>query len=366
MKILYSFNKRGFEADYWAQEIAAASTAEVRFIPFNHGNYIDPQLHIRAQLLDNLFFARHPDLMALYAAFEARLEEIQPDAILVDNCQPYHPDYLRKLTLYKVLRIADGPVTAYDRDFAYVHAFDHILYHSPAYSAELTMAEKLKYLGVRRADFWPHALFDALHDPAASEQTLWTHERDIDVIFVGALFPNKMPLLAQVKKAFGRRFRLHGLTNWKRNLYFNAKYGFPGWVRSAGFEEYVGLYERAKIGINVHNRGDYTVGSYRMFDLPGNGVMQISDGGEYLASYFEVGKEIVGYRDGDELVDKIRFYLDHPEERQRIARAGFRRVMKDHKIRTRLHQAAELIRLGMTHAGEQYSPPQVALGHGRP
>jgi len=35
---------------------------------------------------------------------------------------------------------------------------------------------------------------------------------------------------------------------------------------------------RAKMGINIHNRGDLTVGSYRLFDLPGNGVMPIADG----------------------------------------------------------------------------------------
>jgi spore maturation protein CgeB len=84
-----------------------------------------------------------------------------------------------------------------------------------------------------------------------------------------------------------------------------------------------------------------------LFDLPGNGVMQISDGGEYLASFFRVGDEIIGYRTADELVDLIRFYLSHDDERRRIARNAHRRVIKDHRIGHRLHQAADLIRKGM-------------------
>ena len=351
MNIVYSFNKTGFEADYWQKEIAGGSTNILRYIPFNHGVYIDPQLYIRAQLLDDLYFGKHPALMRLYAGFEATLKETRAEAVIVDNCQPYHPDYLRKIPVYKVLRTSDGPLSAYDRDFAYVHAFDQVLYHSPAYSPEMGMAEKLQYLGAKNCDFWPQALFDAMCDATKTEESLLAADRDIDIIFIGALFPGKMPLLAKVKKAFGSRCRIYGLTNLKKNLYFNLKYGFPGWVRPARFEEYVPLYQRSKIGINIHNRGDYTVGSYRLFDLPGNGVMQISDGGEFLESFFRVGEEIIGYRDADDLIDKLRHYLDRDEERKRIALNGHRRVMRDHRIRHRLHQAVELIQRGMERKG---------------
>src|SRR5262249_53441609 len=157
---------------------------------------------------------------------------------------------------------------------------------------------------------------------------------------------NKMPLLAKVKKAFGRRCRLHGLATLKRNVYFNAMFGFPGWVRPIRIDDYVPLYQRSKIGFNVHNRGDYTVGSYRLFELPGNGVMQISDGGEYLDAFFKVGEEIVGYKGADDLIDRLRYYLAHVDERRTIALNGYRRVMRDHRIRDRLRQMAALIRQG--------------------
>jgi glycosyltransferase involved in cell wall biosynthesis len=347
MIVVYSFNKTGYEADYWTREIAASSGDGVRFVPFNHGEFADPQLYIRAQLLDNLYFARHPGLMALYAAFERLAGEVGADAVIVDNCNPYHPEVLRGWSLYKVLRAADGPLAAYDRDFAYAHAFDHVLYHSPAYSRDMGMAEKLAYCGVTRADFWPLAVFDAACDPSRSEDQVMANRRDIDVVFVGAMHVNKMPMLARVKKAFGRRCVMHGVTSLKRNLYFNAKFGFPGWIRELPFERYVPLYQRAKIGINVHNRGDYTVGGYRLFELPANGVMQISDGGDHLGAFFDVGREVVGYRDADDLIERIHYYLAHDDERRAIARAGFRRVNRDHRIGRRMRQAAEFIRRGL-------------------
>ena len=70
MRILYSFNKAGFEAEYWTREIAAASTGAYTFVPFNHGDYLDPRRCERAQLLDNLYYRRDPALLRLYGVFE--------------------------------------------------------------------------------------------------------------------------------------------------------------------------------------------------------------------------------------------------------------------------------------------------------
>ena len=349
MKIIYSFNKLGFEANYWRSEISAASNDYYFFIPFNHGTYLNPHRYTRAQLLDNLYFGRDPYLLKMYADIEKLISDTGADVLLVDNCFPYHPEFLRKLPNYKVLRTTDGPLTAYDRDFAYLHAYDHILYHSPAYSCDMGMKEKLLYCGAKRVDFWPLASFDALCEPSRTDADILSGKRDIDVIFIGALHLNKMPLLAAVKKALDRRLRLHGLTSLKKNIYFNLKYGFPGWVTPVPFTHYVPLYQRAKIGINVHNRGDYTVGGYRMFDLPANGVMQISDGGQYLEQFFSVGEEVVSYGDADELIDKVQYYLAHDEERERIALNGFRRVQKDYRIAELLVKVGDLIKKGMEH-----------------
>jgi spore maturation protein CgeB len=241
-----------------------------------------------------------------------------------------------------------------------VHAYDHIVYHSPAYSPDLDMPEKLRYVGAKRTDFWPLGVFEAMYDPKANEEDLFASPRDIDVLFIGALHLNKMPLLAKVKKALGRSFRLFGVAGLKRNLYFNVKYGAPGWVSKVRFQDYVPLYRRSKIGINVHNRGDYTVGSYRLFDLPANGVMQISDGGRHLGAFFSVGEEVIAYRDADELIERVRYYLAHDEERVAIARRGYRRVMIQHRIRDRFRELAELIERGMN----ERNPSRDALSHG--
>jgi spore maturation protein CgeB len=347
MNIIYSYNKKGFEAKFWEKEISAASNGDVNFIPFNHDPYLDVSLYLRAQLLDNLWYKKHPGLLCMYSDLRALMDKFSADALIVDNCFPYHPEFLMTLPIYKVIRTTDGPMAAYDRDFAYLHAYDHVLYHSNAYSPEISMPNKLAYCGAKNMNFLPLGLFDSAFDQLASEKELFGSRRDIDILFVGALHPNKMPLIARVKKAFKNRCITYGYASLKWNFYFNMKYGFPGWFQMIPFEAYVPLYKRAKIGFNVHNRGDYTVGGYRLFELPANGVMQISDGGEYLNDFFHDGTEVVGYQNPDDLIDKISYYLANENERIEIARAGYRRTMLNYRFSSLLLQAATMIKRGM-------------------
>jgi spore maturation protein CgeB len=156
-----------------------------------------------------------------------------------------------------------------------------------------------------------------------------------------------MPLLAAVKKALGARLKIRGLASVKKNAYFNIMYGFPGWVLPIRFSQYVTLYQRSKIGINVHNRGDYTVGGYRLFDLPANGVLQLSDGGNFVNQFFFREGEIVLYKNANDLIEKVKYYLSHDEERNQIALHGFRRVRKDYRISDLLRKAGECIANGM-------------------
>ena len=348
MKIIYSYNKAGEEAAYWERELTACSTRAYELIPFNHGVYTHSSRYVRAQLLDNLYYNKDSDLLRMYSGLMEVFEDHNPDVLLVDNKHAYHPEFLLKLKIHKVLRITDGPMTAYDRDFAYLHAYDQVLYHSPGYSEDLDIRSKLQYCGAHNIDFWPLGLFDRMYDVNQTEDTIMSHERDIDVVFVGATHPNKMPLITQVKKAFGKRCVLHGLSNWKRNIYYMAKYRFPYWISPIEIDQYRMLYQRSKIGFNVHNRGKYTLGGYRFFDLPGNGVMQISDGDEYLSHFYDVGNEVIGYSEVDELIDKIKFYLLHDHERERIALNGYRRVMKDYKMDRLIKELSSIISTGMS------------------
>jgi spore maturation protein CgeB len=75
--------------------------------------------------------------------------------------------------------------------------------------------------------------------------------------------------------------------------------------------------------------------------------MQLSDSQQYLGQIFEIGKEIVAYRGENELIEKLNYYLEHDDERKKIALNGYRRVLRDYRFSDILRKSADYIVEGM-------------------
>jgi spore maturation protein CgeB len=82
----------------------------------------------------------------------------------------------------------------------------------------------------------------------------------------------------------------------------------------------------------------------RLFEATGAGAMLITEAAPNLADYFEPGHEVVTYDGPADLMEKLRHYLEHDEERKRIAAAGQARSLRDHsygKVIARLSEILE-------------------------
>lgn len=76
----------------------------------------------------------------------------------------------------------------------------------------------------------------------------------------------------------------------------------------------------------------------RMFQIPQCGGFQLSTPADDVESYFEPEKEIVIASTMSELVSKIKFYLENSDEREKIADAGYERMMRDHQWSNRFEE----------------------------
>ncbi len=68
----------------------------------------------------------------------------------------------------------------------------------------------------------------------------------------------------------------------------------------------------------------------RTFEVPGCGGFLLTDDVPYLERYFEPGKEIGVYKQADDLVEQVSYWLDNESERSAVARAGYERVLSEH------------------------------------
>lgn len=81
------------------------------------------------------------------------------------------------------------------------------------------------------------------------------------------------------------------------------------------------VLSRTKIAVNVSLNNDI---NFRVFETMATGAMLLTDRihGNGMESLFVEGVHYVAFDSDEDLVRKARYYLAHPEEREKIARAG--------------------------------------------
>ena len=71
-----------------------------------------------------------------------------------------------------------------------------------------------------------------------------------------------------------------------------------------------------------------------LFDFTAAGALVFTNRFPEVERYFEYGRELVGFEDTEDLLQKVRHYLDHPDEAETIRRAGRERVLREHTWRS--------------------------------
>jgi len=73
----------------------------------------------------------------------------------------------------------------------------------------------------------------------------------------------------------------------------------------------------------------------RTFEVPACGGLLMTGGADNLEEYFVSGKEVIIFKDREDLAKKCKYYLEHEDERKAIAKAGYERTIKEHTYEKR-------------------------------
>ncbi len=99
------------------------------------------------------------------------------------------------------------------------------------------------------------------------------------------------------------------------------------------YNEMLNAAEIAIVFLSKVNHDTYT---RRCFEIPAAKTMMIAPYTEDIAAMYNADEEAVFYSNKEEFVNKICYYLEHADEREKIAEAGYRRLLKDkHEVTDR-------------------------------
>jgi hypothetical protein len=292
------------------------------------------------RLLSPVFVAEYNRMLMREA------EYFQPELFFVFKGTHVTPEAMKAIKAGGALAINFYPDTGFADHGPYLEKtiglFDWVFTTKPAGVADL----KENY-DLEMASFIPHAFDPEVHSPTL----LSTDDLDryqCDVSFIGNKSKKKQQVIDHIRRALPDvRMRIWGPPAWYSVPDFHDIFeGIPVWGK-----EYAKAILASKINLGPLYEGGASAPepdliTARTFEIPATGGFMLHERTKEAMKYFEDGKECAFYSDPDDLVDKIRYYLDNPGEREKITRAGRERCLNsgysvDDRVKTVLDKFAE-------------------------
>ncbi len=244
----------------------------------------------------------------LYELYARLLEKCRDYDVFINwNGINLHPEFVKLIPITKVYSCYDDPESSEDLSKPVAKFYDLCLV------GNIAEVGTYKKWGVKNVDFWPLGFFEGERDSSITEKQILSDERDIDITLLCERVSHwRKERLDKFEKAFPY-----------------AKYYGHGWPN--GFideKDKLPLYRRTKIGPNFHNSTGPI--NFRTYMLPANGVMLLCDNKSYLAKLYNLSEEAVGFDTVEEAIELCNYYLEHDDERKKIAVAGWKRAVKDY------------------------------------
>jgi len=197
---------------------------------------------------------------------------------------------------------------------------------------------ELKGLGARHVKRF-HKGFD-VHTHRPPEENKWCPKRE--VFFAGHREPKREADIAYLIKQ-GIKVSVTGLWDWRKGRHWRVigEHFLEGGVYG---ENYALAINSAKIGLCFYSKWNRDTENSKMYEIPACGTFMLAERNEENVYVFAEGKEAEYFGSQEELLDKVKYYLGHDQERERIAQAGRERCLKSgYSYQERLKQMLKQI-----------------------
>jgi spore maturation protein CgeB len=268
----------------------------------------------------------------------AQIEEFDPDVIYLQDLLIF--DRRTLAALRRQGRLVVGQIASPLPPESQLRAFDLLTSALPAFVAHFRrLSIDSEYVGIA----FDERVLDDLDGSGEPEESE-------DVTFVGGLNPALYSTGTRVLERAAAELPLavwgHGGEDLPPGSAILRRYRGEAW----GMDMYRVL-ARSRITLNRH--GEIAGGqaaNMRLFEATGVGTMLVTEAAPNLHDLFEPDREVVAYEGEQDLIEKLRYYLDHEEERRRIAAAGQGRTLREHTYEQRIAELAVLLQDRLTRA----------------
>ncbi len=289
-------------------------------------------IDIEPYIFDTIFLKFHyhlnigPGISALNKKILNALNVNTPDILLVDN-KPYITSFTlkkikKKYPAIKIINlITDDPEGRYKRTWKIFRSTLRL--YDILFVQRVVNINELKARGAKRVELCLRSFDPTFHRPMvfSKEEELKYHT---NVGFIGNWESAREECIVYLIKK-GLPVKVTG-NNWEKGKdwpiiknYFNS----PGVYG----DEYIRIINGMDIALHFLRHANRDEQDSRTFEIPACGTFMLAEKSEIHLSLFEEGKEAVYFETKEELLRKVKYYLDHDSERKAIAKAGYHRCI---------------------------------------
>ena len=265
----------------------------------------------------------------LLRILKAQIREIRPDILYLQNLYWPGSNFIREIRAD--VRLVVGQIAYGLNPDLDLSPFDLILTSFPHF------VDRFRKMGGNSEYF-----------PIAFEPRILNRLGPVDVkypaTFVGHYSDYRGPhydgtkMLENIASNAPVEFWGKGLNSLNRNSPIRKHFHGEAW----GLDMYR-ILAQSRICLNRHaDWAENNANNMRLYEATGVGTMLITDYKDNLNELFEIGKEIIAFRNENECSELVNYYLEHDDERRTIALTGQKRTLNEH---TYYHRMQELVHI---------------------
>lgn len=258
----------------------------------------------------------------------AQIEALRPDVLYCQDLSFFPPEVLSRLR--KNVRLIVGQIACPLPPTNFLKGYDLILTSFPHF------VPRLHKLGIA-AEY-----FQIGFDPSILER-IGVVDKNINISFVGGISRHHrgaIPLFEYLAKTTPIQFFGYGADSLAQESPIRARHHGEVW----GLEMYRTI-ARSRITLNRHiNVAENNANNMRLYEATGIGTLLITDQKDNLHEIFIPGREVVTYSTQEEAADLLNYYMKHPHEAEKIARAGQERTLREHTYSSRMSELSNILK----------------------
>lgn len=271
-----------------------------------------------------------------------KCKEIKPDIVFIYRGTHIYPQTIKNIKKNSSCKVYgynnDDPFSLEYPSYIWRYYKKSILFYDHIFAYRWKNIEDYKYIEYDKVSLLRSYY---LKDSNFYIEQCSSNKYKCDVIFIGHFENDRRDEYIKLLIDMDIDIKLYG-TEWELSKYYNLFIEKFGEIKPV-YDEYNLALNSAKIALVFLSKLNNDTYTRRCFEIPATKTMMMSEYTNDLNSMFKEGHEAEYFRNKEEMLKKIQYYLNNQDILQITSENGYKRLMNDgHEVTNRCREILKI------------------------